>query len=64
MKIVEWFNISLLSLNADKCNVISYEKHINILYNYHMEDIDIQRRDLIKDLGVLFDSKLKFDSHT
>lgn len=53
-----------LLLNADKCSVISYSRKKNtILYPYIIKNKLLKRVSEIRDLGVLLDSKLLFQSH-
>jgi hypothetical protein len=53
-----------LSLNIDKCQIVTYSKKHNPLHsNYHICDINLHRSSLFKDLGILFDSKLLFNAH-
>lgn len=59
-----WCKQNGMKCNADKIFVISYSRkksHIN--YNYCINDVPIKRRYVHSDLGVTFDSKLKFDIH-
>ena len=57
----------LLKLNINKCKVVSYGHHINIINDYYLHSdgsISVpEHLDSIKDLWVTFDSKLKFDRH-
>ena len=52
-----------LKLNASKCNIVSYGRNIVHDFNYTLSGTTINRTDNIKDLGVIFDSKLKFCKH-
>ena len=65
--IKKWCDEWLLQLNADKCKVISYGRSNSIKHNYSIENNNtsyfLQSADNIKDLGVIFDCKLKFDDH-
>ncbi len=62
-----WMDKWLMELNVDKCKVVSFGRHINENWNYHLNnngiDIDLERLDKIKDLGVNFDSLLTFKDH-
>lgn len=50
--------------NSDECRVITFSRNINkIIYPYNLENTVLSRVDNIKDLGVVFDSKLIFDLH-
>ena len=50
-----------------KCIVVSYGHIIDFLYVYYLQSdgffFVLEHPDSIKDLGVTFDSKLKFDHH-
>ncbi|CAI6370700.1 unnamed protein product [Macrosiphum euphorbiae] len=60
----EWCISNSLSLNIDKCQIVTYSKKHNPLhFNYHICDIALHRSSLFKDLGILFDSKLLFNAH-
>ena len=61
-KLHDWSNTRLLTLNAQKCNFVSYGRHADKNYKYKMiqQDriIELDHEDHIKDLGVLFDENL------
>ena len=54
-------------MNINKCKVVSYGHHIDINNDYYLQSDGsvsvLEHLDFIKDLGVTFDSKLKFDHH-
>ena len=52
-----------LKLNVSKCrpSVVSYGRTISFSYDYSLSGTFLQRVDTIKDLGVTFDFKLKFN---
>ena len=60
-KLHDWSNTWLLSLNAQKCKVVSYGRQADKNYKYKMIQqyriIELDREDHIKDLGVIFDDK-------
>jgi len=62
-KIVEWLNTNLLSINVDKCKVVSFGRNVDISHTYAMNGIPLQKDDFVRDVGVYFDSKLSFDAH-
>ena len=64
-EIMKWSNANLLFLNFDKCYTISFSKRSDkINFNYYLESkIHCKRVNIIKDLGVIFDSKLTFIDH-
>lgn len=60
----DWCFNNGLSLNVDKCQIITFsKKHIPITCNYYLSNISLSRSSLVNDLGILFDSKLIFNSH-
>ena len=44
-------------------SVVSYGRNILHNFNYILSGVTLDRTDSIKDLGVIFDSKLKFTIH-
>lgn len=53
-----------LDLNVLKCNSISFtRKREPFLYDYILKHQNLNRTDIIRDLGVLLDTKLIFDYH-
>jgi len=53
----------LLSLNVGKCKSVAYGRRIDFSNKYKISDNVIEQVEQIKDLGVVFDSKLNFDEH-
>lgn len=59
-----WCGANNLPMNVSKCKVCSYTRRSeSLLYNYTYDSISLIRCNLIKDLGILFDSKLSFGDH-
>lgn len=59
-----WCTRNRLSLNIGKCRVVTYtRRHNTINYNYNIDNSEIIRSELYKDLGIVFDSKLTFNEH-
>jgi len=54
----------LLSLNVGKCKSVAYGRRIDFSNKYKISGNVIEQVEQIKDLGVVFDSKLKFDEHS
>lgn len=53
-----------LDLNVSKCYICSFTRKLNpIIYDYKLKNSDIIRVNFIRDLGIIFDSKLLFDKH-
>ena len=65
VKVLEnWCLSSGLNLNISKCSVVTFTVKRNpIVYWYTISDTAVQRKDHIIDLGVTFDSKLRFNLH-
>ena len=59
-----WIKDWSLKLNINKCRAVSYGRKSNIVHHsYVIEGKQIERVECINDLGVLFDSQLKFNLH-
>ncbi|KAL1446041.1 hypothetical protein WDU94_012207 [Cyamophila willieti] len=62
--LVSWCRDNLMRLNVDKCQVITFHrKHVPHMYDYFINGIEMNRVNQVKDLGVIFDHDLKFNSH-
>lgn len=60
----KWCILNGLSLNIDKCQLVTYsKKHNPSHFNYRISDINLHHSPLIKDLGIVFDSKLLFNAY-
>jgi len=53
----------LLSLNVDKCRSVSYGRRLEFSNTSTISNNVIAKVDKVRDLGVTFDSRLKFDEH-
>jgi len=62
-KLANWTNEWLIKLNIKKCKVVSYGRNVDHSYSYHINNVELEKLDSIIDLGVHFDSQLKFDDH-
>ena len=63
-KISRWCLLNKLSLNTQKCNVMSFTlKSSTIVFNYTLEGTTLERPDIFRDLGVIYDKKLSFSKH-
>ena len=59
-----WSNKWQMSFNSSKCKVLTITRSRSpILFNYHLDGIILDRVGEFKDLGVTFNSNLKFTSH-
>jgi len=59
----EWSDRWLLELNTNKCKIAFYGRDVNYEYKYYLSSTALKSVDVIKDLGVVFDSELSFVSH-
>lgn len=60
-RIYLWYACIRLPLNINRCNVMSYGPTFNpLVCNYQLEGIKLNRLDVIRDLGGIFDQKLSF----
>lgn len=63
-RILEWTHQNGLNLNASKCFSMSFHKTNPVFdYNYTIGNEHVQRVTEFRDLGVIYDPKLKFDKH-
>lgn len=59
-----WSQKNKLFFNISKCYYLSYSrKFLNYHFDYSMNREILEKRDEIKDLGVIFDTKLSFKYH-
>jgi len=60
-----WTEKWLLKLNVNKCKYMSYERsHSDAsVHQYTISGVNLEHVEVMKDLGVKFDSKLKFTDH-
>ena len=58
-----WMDTWLLKLNVNKCKSVSYGRCIEYASEYTVSGIVIDKVDKIKDLGIVFDYRLKFEEH-
>ena len=58
---VHWCSPNLLRLCPEKCSVISFSPTLSpILFNYTLSNSSLSRVMSIRDLGIIFDSRLNF----
>lgn len=63
-KFNEWCLSCGLFLNYQKCFIVSFTRSPDYInFNYMIIDTVLERKTEVKDLGVYFDQKLKFDVH-
>lgn len=62
--LASWCNSNGMALNTNKCSCISFtKKRQRTTYNYSINGILLERKSIVKDLGVVFDEQLSFRSH-
>lgn len=65
-KFINWCSTNRLEVNANKCKIISFSRKLKsntIEADYHINGQNIERVYEIRDLGVIMDFKLNFNSH-
>ena len=63
-RLTRWCTANMMQLNTSKCKVISFSrKKIPTLFDYTIDESEILRVTTVNDLGVLFDSELRFVNH-
>ena len=59
-----WAMRNGLNINLSKCNIISFSRQPTTFeFEYSTDSQVLPRVDSIRDLGVVYDSTLKFDEH-
>lgn len=64
--IFTWCNDNNLQLNIQKCHIVSFTRRQQTTFqyfNYNINHTSLGRKNVMKDLGITFDSKLTFESH-
>jgi len=60
----EWCKKWKLSLNLDKCEIMSVSNRVNTVeFNYHIGDVELERVNHVTDLGVVFENNMSFNLH-
>jgi len=49
-----WADERLIKLNTNKCKVVSFGRNVDHNYSYHINDVQLEQLDSIKDLGFNF----------
>ena len=62
-KLSQWSDQWLLKLNATKCKVVSFGRHLGTKAHYCLSGNVLEQLLIMKDLGVVFDERLKFGDH-
>ena len=64
VSISEWSKNWQLKLAVEKCKILSFSDHVEIIsYDYSINSIPLIRVSDISDLGVIFSSNLSFSMH-
>lgn len=62
--LLSWCQSNKLSLNFSKCKVMTFSRKLeSVIHSYEINNTALDRCTEIKDLGVIFDVKLTFNSH-
>lgn len=62
--VYQWSLDNKLYFNINKCLVMTYSrKNQNIVFNYTMNNLQVDRKNETKDLGIVFHSQLIFNNH-
>ena len=63
-QVASWGGRNGLKPNIGKCQVITLSSAWNVtLYDYSLDGRDLQRVEVVKNLGVFLDSKMRFSAH-
>lgn len=63
-RLCSYYRQNRIDINVSKCSQISFtRKKITLNYEYHLDNITIKRGEQIKDLGIVFDSKMTMIDH-
>lgn len=63
-RVSKWCDMNGMQMNANKCKVISFNRRRStVRFEYSLDSNPLERVSSIKDLGVILDSKLRFDQH-
>jgi len=63
IKLEEWSRLWQLNISVKKCNISTIGNAPNLGYSYMLNNNLLPNVSVAKDLGILVDSKLKFDVH-
>jgi len=63
IKLNSWADNLLIKLNIGKCKKVSFGRYTENIEHNSISNVELKNVESIKDLGVLFDSHLKFALH-
>ena len=63
IKLKLWADNWLINLSIIKYKKVFFGRHIDNSFHFNIKNINLENLDCIKDLGVTFDSHLKFGLH-
>src|SRR5271155_1867816 len=63
--ISKWADLWQLPISGSKSNWILFSNKVNIrrTFDFSLAHVPLQQTEIVKDLGILFDSHLKFSDH-
>jgi len=61
--ILKWSEEMQLNIAISKCFIMHMNPKKSIAFNYHMNDLNLIKSSVIKDLGILIDDNLSFEDH-
>ena len=62
--VAQWFRSNNMTLNVGKCAVVKYTRKMNYFVDdYYIDNIQIERKNNVKDLGVHFQTNFRFNTH-
>lgn len=64
-RLLDFCKTHQMKLNVSKCKVVSFTKNTNrfIEFHYSINNQQLQRESVMRDLGVFYDNKLSFNNH-
>ena len=58
-----WCESNSMFINPSKCVVLHYARKLPPVHTYQLSGVRIPSNEIVRDLGVYFDTQLKFDKH-
>ena len=63
IKLCDWLKFNKIALNTKKCNFMIFNEKVNSDLNIKIDDVELEKVDKTKYLGVLIDNRLRFNEH-